>query len=1065
MEKDESHEIIFNKNNQNNKFEFDRYTIDLFVDSDDQNLKMNFSYLDEIFSNQDLQIFIGGNIQKYDGINDKQYNFEQHLSSQQKQFICNFKIPSANIIDENILITFNIFLILNEIQSIDVFNIPTQGPILNSIIPEIDNDEFSFKPTGLSAQPEHIYINSILQVLFNLTIIRRLIYEIGQEFSYEESNDFISNLQQLFLSMQKQPQIIHSASDIVQSFSSISNNPILSELPIQEYFRNFLKMIMLSMTSYQKNQLLSLIHLNNLFQGLFNDEEKNENEISFDLTLSVKEYQDLDSVLSAISNVFYQNSQLTNEDMIPSIFFLFLNRNEINESANQVQFLNNRFIFKSSFLLPLVFGSEITILNFQENQSKYTLIGIINHEGDFRIGNYYTYFKLENEDKWYKYSDSNVSLISNSEVFESSFENAVLLIYIKEFEKENLLFNENIEIPENLLKYSMKKDEEKKRKEEYEEKLKSSRKVILIDLERLKINARFNSPTFIEPDDIFYDKFSSDQNIITLFSYQTIKDIYTTVEEFKLQNSLDENNSSWKEGVSIFMIQNEDISDVLLPSNNIINDMVVKDYFYVVPKFDFNTNILVIIYFYASSYLSPIKVEQIVVPKKITFKDLQSSIENDIQIKATSSFYFKHGNNFTQINDQAMQTSLIQYQRDGIVLALDLPLTFFNTAIFSNDNLLNQSVFDQDDEDDEYLDFKYSTQLMTLLKQIEPTLSTQISYFQIFPEKKPKTINEYLQLKEFVFWASSIETGQTFHVSFPIELSGQEIFHTILLIFKYLNKNDKNDHIKLLSTFSQEHLTKNSHYDQNQEIYITSNSLFYYNLNPQPLIINNDLCFYQYNQGIKLLRFISLGSISNLSHNYLYLFNVQKAHVLMSKNQTVKDLIEHFRSLYKTNELPLEESKVNPILGSFSDFSNLHSVFEFEDHHSDQYSVFLTKVDDENKLEIYDQNQILEAVKPDLYLIPIKNQNSHPYYIEFICENFPIPCNRVLAFHSDETLDDLLNEAVSEWHFNKIDLINNFSFYLCNHNCSSKTLLSLDQVFSKKLCSNNQYIKLISNKN
>ena len=59
---------------------------------------------------------------------------------------------------------------------------------------------------------------------------------------------------------------------------------------------------------------------------------------------------------------------------------------------------------------------------------KYKLFAIINHKGDIESGHYYSLIKLNNEEKWYEFNDSNIYKLDDNFY---DFDHAYVLFYIK----------------------------------------------------------------------------------------------------------------------------------------------------------------------------------------------------------------------------------------------------------------------------------------------------------------------------------------------------------------------------------------------------------------------------------------------------------------------------------------------------------------------------------------------------------------------------------------------------------------------------------------------------------
>ena len=59
---------------------------------------------------------------------------------------------------------------------------------------------------------------------------------------------------------------------------------------------------------------------------------------------------------------------------------------------------------------------------------KYKLFATINHKGDIESGHYYSLIKLNNQEKWYEFNDSNIYNLDDNFY---NFDHAYVLFYIK----------------------------------------------------------------------------------------------------------------------------------------------------------------------------------------------------------------------------------------------------------------------------------------------------------------------------------------------------------------------------------------------------------------------------------------------------------------------------------------------------------------------------------------------------------------------------------------------------------------------------------------------------------
>ena len=62
-----------------------------------------------------------------------------------------------------------------------------------------------------------------------------------------------------------------------------------------------------------------------------------------------------------------------------------------------------------------------------DNNSLYELYSIINHVGKIDFGHYYSYIKLNDDNLWYEFDDSNVKLIGKEL---TDYDKAYILFYI-----------------------------------------------------------------------------------------------------------------------------------------------------------------------------------------------------------------------------------------------------------------------------------------------------------------------------------------------------------------------------------------------------------------------------------------------------------------------------------------------------------------------------------------------------------------------------------------------------------------------------------------------------------
>ena len=77
-------------------------------------------------------------------------------------------------------------------------------------------------------------------------------------------------------------------------------------------------------------------------------------------------------------------------------------------------------VFDNSIQYHIKLDMNNYCINYKENSMEYELSGIIIHTGSLGGGHYYSICKNENDNKWYKYDDANVSNIDEDNLFNSN---------------------------------------------------------------------------------------------------------------------------------------------------------------------------------------------------------------------------------------------------------------------------------------------------------------------------------------------------------------------------------------------------------------------------------------------------------------------------------------------------------------------------------------------------------------------------------------------------------------------------------------------------------------------
>ena len=364
-------------------------------------------------------------------------------------------------------------------------SVPIFPNLLFSALSKGNTNTFGY--VGLLRENNTFYMNSILEMLFNLPIFRQIVYSL----SSNKKDSLIVSLQHLFVMLQLSNQPV-STDHFTRNFWDSFNN--IQKPDIRIFFKSLLSSVEQFFIQQKiENQIASLFGSELLHKNEFDSESNSKNTESFYfLSLPI---QGLNSLEEAIFHFIkekdaqYQLNSSNNYNMddenllfrthfsnLPPILFINLLRNENNEDNNENNEDNNennednennlnnenhiRIPEKIDMSAFTIFDSSLQ--NPEENyQTQYQIHSVLVEVGDSFGSQNIAYIRKDldkieeglDKKEWLLFNDSIVEKVDDKTA-RSSFKNAYFLCYIKEDKIESIMKPiPNNSIPTDLITY------------------------------------------------------------------------------------------------------------------------------------------------------------------------------------------------------------------------------------------------------------------------------------------------------------------------------------------------------------------------------------------------------------------------------------------------------------------------------------------------------------------------------------------------------------------------------------------------------------------------------------
>lgn len=307
--------------------------------------------------------------------------------------------------------------------------------------------------SGLYNEKNTCYLNSIFQILFNLKILRKTIFNILQD---EGSPIFV--MQQALYEMQSKKCEVRLVSFIRAMEWDERQQMDFSEMLL----------VLFDLLSEEECKILGTNQLQSYCMGSYKtcikchsvDHESKINDQFLFLSLDITNCKDLIECFEKFLSVEkmteenkYEMEDKSKHDAIktisieslPPILFINLKRFEFTTTAAK-KF--DKITYQKYLDLNLYVSQLHSKANKSQNKQNlkdektksskvkdnylYELFGIVVHDGNVEGGHYYTFFKENKTDQWIKFNDRVVTYATEDEVYEKNFGGIEKNIYVED---------------------------------------------------------------------------------------------------------------------------------------------------------------------------------------------------------------------------------------------------------------------------------------------------------------------------------------------------------------------------------------------------------------------------------------------------------------------------------------------------------------------------------------------------------------------------------------------------------------------------------------------------------
>ena len=718
-----------------------------------------------------ITISIAGLVNPESIIKEETFKFDDGKNN----FEINFARKQSNLVEEGYFEDGSMILSV----SIDILNAQPETIVIGDdenetlVHHQVECNDYC----GLVNLGATCYINSALQVLYNIPLLRQKIFQTDIEDPVFDPNVqnpqktfekkkkrkiFINALQTLFAKMQLQKGKI----DTYNFTRTLGFND--DELCQQKDITEFLDFVLTEigdLSDIFKGKLRSFIRCKNVKY------ESSRDQDFITLQLDVKGHSSLEESFDAFfqkqeltgdnkykTNEFgYQDAELGNElTSLPSVLIAHLKRFEFDYETGENIKINQYFSFPKSISL-----SKYVVRNTNDTRSKdYELIGVVVHTGTSLFGHYYAFIRPQADEKWVKFNDSSVTFDDDLYAIDDNFGgfrndsdslksySAYILVYARKDEINSIFTH----VDDSIIT----------------EKIKQAMSSVTKDISPIFVN--FNDHRFVKAR-----KTSGSKRIFTIDSlkrdlrrgrlwftseYQNLLNFDPSMSYKELYNAISESIGETIDMAQVWAVNSFMPSFFIeLDQNGNCKDFANCTGFFVDLEYNFEDVdklaeedfLMVFIYIYVPSLKDPLRLyDHVIRSASLT----SSSIINDVEEKTGVKF-------FPEVLTESQELIEFDSSIPLGVFAIDMSVTFVLST--SDRNIYSK------------IDDMSISRIPVNKKEKSITNSEHYS----FPDRASKFFND-----EKCLFSVDVEfDSKSERISFPPDLMGGELFDFIVELF------------------------------------------------------------------------------------------------------------------------------------------------------------------------------------------------------------------------------------------------------------------------------------------